>query len=207
MIPDTSIIEKGEELIAIAKEFGVSNIRFFGEVVSENPRPDCGVDILVDVERGRVSQEDIYLLEAKFSTLLGRVVGLKIPDMFLPPILELILEEVVHLDVLLHQNADHLNDTPVDAVIIDHRLELFVIAKRYGAENIRLIGEIVRESHPPDCSIQMLVDLENRRFDQRDLLHLGLRMGRILGCVVNVLTPDMILPPLVQDDRKEAVTL
>ena len=37
MIPDTSIIEKGEELIVIAKEFGAGNIRFFGEVVCKNP--------------------------------------------------------------------------------------------------------------------------------------------------------------------------
>ena len=146
-------------------------------------------------------------MESKFSKLLGRVVGLKTPDMFIPPIFELILEEVVHLDVLLNRNADHLKATHIDSIIIDKRLELLVIAKRHGVKNVRLIGEIVRESHPPDCSIDMLVDLENRRLDQLDLLHLGSQMGRILGRVVNICTPDMILPPLLRDYLQEAITL
>lgn len=207
MILDPTIIEKGKEMLAIAQKFGASNIRFFGEVVHENPRANCGVDILVDVERGRVSQEDLDALRLEFSKLLGREVGLNIPDSFIPPILECVLEEVVHLEVVLQQNADHLKGTHVDAIVIDKRMELLVLAKRYGIKNVRLIGEIVRPSHSPDCSIHLLVDLENRRLDQLDLLHLGIRMGKVLGRVVKIFTPDMLLPPLLQDELREAVPL
>lgn len=209
MIPDKSIIEKGEEMIAIAKEFGASNIRFFGEVTGGNPRPNCGVDILVDAERGRLSKADIYSMESKFSELLGgRLVGLKIPDMFIPPILKLVLEEVVHLDVLLDQNTDHLKEADIDSVIIEKRLELLAMAKRHGATNVRLIGDIVKEWRQPDCSVGMLVDIDRSRyFDRRDLLHLEIRMGKILGRSVNICTPDMIIPPILQDYLRDAVTL
>ncbi len=209
MIPDKSIIEKGEEMIATAREFGATNIRFFGEVVREHARPNCGVDILVDVERGSVTKKDVAVLESKFSKILGgRLIGLKIPDMFIPPIFELILEEVVHLDVLLNQDADHLKGTHIDPIIIEKRLEILVMAKRHGVTNVRLFGEIVEESHRPDCSINMLVDIEDSRFDRyRGLLHLEIRMGRILDRVVNMLTPDMLLPPILRDYLRNAVTL
>ncbi|MCP4111883.1 MAG: hypothetical protein GY749_41205 [Desulfobacteraceae bacterium] len=209
MIPDQSIIEKGEEMIAIAKEYGAFNIRFFGEVVRDHARPNCGVDILVDVERGSVSNKDVVLLESEFSKILGgRLVGLKIPDMFIPPIFELILEEVVHLEVLLDQGTEHLKGTHIDQIVIEKRLEILVLAKRHGVTNVRLFGDIVNKSHQPDCSINLLVDIEDNRFDRYNgPLHLEIRVGRILDRVVNVLTPDMLLPPILQDYLRDAVTL
>ncbi|MDM8525520.1 hypothetical protein QUF80_19295 [Desulfococcaceae bacterium HSG8] len=93
----------------IAKRFDAGNIRFFGEVVSKNPRPNCGVDIIVDMERDKVSENSIRALEAEFERLLGRLVGVKTPRMFLPPIYEdIIMREVVHLDPLLNRSTDHL---------------------------------------------------------------------------------------------------
>ncbi len=207
MIPDAAILEKVEELIAVAGEYGARNLRFFGDVVSERPSPNCGVDMLVDLEGVRDAQADIQALETRFSEVLGRTVNVKTLAMFIPPILDLILDEAVHADVFLHRNADHLRGTPIDADIIEHRLELLVLATRYGAENVRLIGDIARPSHRPDCSVQMLVDRNNQRFDQRELPYLELRMGSILGRVVHVYTPDMILPPQLQHELQSAIQL
>ncbi len=209
MIPDESILEKSEEMVALAEKFGANNIRFFGEVVGGDPRPGCGVDIIVDVERGEVSVEDIDILKSKFKKLLGREVGLRTPDMFLPPIYRIISdEEVVHLDVLLNRSTDHLKETPIDPIVIEKRLELLAIAKRYGLVNLRLAGEIVRKSHQPDCTIQVLADIERSRFvDQLRIYGLELRMGKILGRMVTILIPDMMVPPLTRECLREAIVL
>jgi len=210
MIPDNSILEKAQEMAEIAKKFDASDICFFGEVVGENPRPNCGVDIIVDMERNKVSEGNIRALEAEFERLLGRLVGVKTPDMFLPPIYEdIIMREAVHLDPLLNQSTDHLRETHIDAVIIEKRLEILVLAKRYGLVNIRLAGEIVREDHGTDCRITILADIDrrNRYFDEREVLGLEIRLGNILERNVNILIPDRMIPPLYDDYFRKTVTL
>lgn len=210
MIPDQSILEKVHEMAEIAKRFGASNIRFFGEVVNKNPRPNCGVDIIVDMEKSKASEMNIRALEAAFEKLLGRMVGVKIPDMFLPPIYDdIIMQEIVHLDPLLNQSTDHLRDTHIDDIIIEKRLEILVLAKRHRLINIRLAGEIVRKDHDPDCEITILADIERTRhyFDEREVLGLEIRLGNILKRNVNILIPDRMIPPLFDDYLREIVTL
>ncbi len=208
MLPDDSILEKGEELVALAAKYGAGNIRFFGDVVSAKPRPDCGVDIIVDVERGKTTREDIEALKEEFRQLLGRDVGVNSPDMFLPPVFEILSEEFVHLDVLLDRSTDHLQGTHVDPIIIEKRLELLVIAKRWGLVNLRLVGEIVRKGHPPDCGVRIWADIENRVF-MTPILQYGIesRMGKILGRMVTIVFPREMTPPPFREDYREAIPL
>lgn len=44
---------KREELEAIGRKYGVSNIRIFGSVARGEARPDSDVDLLVTLEKGR----------------------------------------------------------------------------------------------------------------------------------------------------------
>ncbi len=208
MIPDDSILEKGEELVALAAKYGASNIRFFGDVVSKKPQPGCGVDIIVDVERGKTTKEDIEALKEEFQQLLGREVGVNSPNMFLPPVFEILSDEFVHLDVLLDRSTDHLVGTNVDPGVIENRLELLVIAKRYGLVNLRLVGECVRKSHKPDCSVRIWGDVEGRVFmDPLRLYGIESRMGRVLGRMVTINLPNRMTPPPFRDELREAVPL
>ncbi len=53
----------------------------------------------------------------------------------------------------------------------------------------------------------MLVDIEDSRVDQRDLLHFSIRIGKILKRSVNVLATDSIPPPILDDYLSDAVKL
>jgi predicted nucleotidyltransferase len=162
------------------------------------------------MERQKASEGNIRALEAEFEKLLGRLVGLKIPDMFLPPIYEdIIMREVVHLDPLLNRNTDHLTEAHIDEIIIEKRLEILALAKRHRLINLRLAGEIVRENHEPDCRITILADIEQSRhyFDEREVLGLEIRLGDILKRNVTILIPDRMIPPLYDDYYKKTVTL
>ncbi len=208
MIPDNSILEKIEEMIALAKKYGAGNIRFFGDVVSRNPRPACGVDIVVDEDRGRTTREDIENLKMEFQELLGREVGLSTPDMFLPPVFKIVAKEFVHLDVLLDRSTDHLKNTNVDPDIIEKRLELLVIGKRYGLVNLRLVGDCVSNEHKPDCEIRMWADYVGRRHLDHLLLYgVESRMGKVLGRMVTINLPDRMTPPPFRDEIRKAVKL
>ncbi len=123
--------------------------------------------------KGGTTKEDIEKLKAEFAELLGREVGLSTPRMFLPPVFEIYAEEFVHLDALLDRNADHLIEAGVDPIIIEKRLELIVIAKRYDLVNLRLVGDILRKSRRPDCGVRMWADYEGRRYLD-DILIYGL---------------------------------
>ncbi len=211
MIPERSILEKGKELVAIAKRFDARNIRFFGEVVSDNPppRPNCGVDILVDSERGKDAEGTLSALKSAFEAALGRQVGVKTPDMVFPPNLRNILEtEVVHLDVLLDLNDDHLRNSPVDPVIIAHRLELLAIAKRYNVINLRLAGNIVREGHAPDCRITILAEVDHIYSPvQCPFPLLEWRFESILKRTVNLINSRTCIPPLSREALRGVISL
>jgi uncharacterized protein len=207
-IPEESILQKCEEIIAICKEFKADNVRFFGELVGENPLPDCAFQFLVDVQRRTVSNEDFLLLEAKLEKLLGRQVAVSTPDMYIPPILEIKLKEVVHLDVLLNRSTEHLKGTYIDQDIIDKRLEILVLAKRHGMDNVRLIGDIVQDWHTPDSSVSMMVDTDSGSYmGQLDIYYVEFAMERVLGRSVNIYTENMMIPPIRDDYLKDAVAL
>ncbi|MDP3479258.1 MAG: nucleotidyltransferase family protein [Desulfoprunum sp.] len=63
------------EIIRIADQYGVHNIRIFGSVGNETERPDSDVDFLVDLEKGR-SLLDLGGMVFDLQQLLGRNVDI-----------------------------------------------------------------------------------------------------------------------------------
>ena len=63
------------EIIRIAHQYGVHNIRIFGSVRKETERPDSDVDFLVDLEKGR-SLLDLGGMVFDLQQLLGRNVDI-----------------------------------------------------------------------------------------------------------------------------------
>lgn len=47
------IQEKKEHILAIAAKYGASNVRVFGPAVKGVADPNCDIDFLIDLERGR----------------------------------------------------------------------------------------------------------------------------------------------------------
>ena len=47
------IRDKKEQILALAGRHGASNVRVFGPVVDGTADPNCDIDFLVDLEKGR----------------------------------------------------------------------------------------------------------------------------------------------------------
>ncbi|WP_292522230.1 nucleotidyltransferase family protein [Methanoculleus sp.] len=69
----THLVQKRDEILALAKKRGAKNIRIFGSVARNEAREDSDIDLLVDLEPGR-SLLDLGGLAMDLSHLLGRPV-------------------------------------------------------------------------------------------------------------------------------------
>ena len=65
---------KKEQILAIAAKHGASNVRVFGSAVNGSADPQCDIDVLVDLERGR-TLFDLGGLIVDFQQLLKRNVN------------------------------------------------------------------------------------------------------------------------------------
>ncbi len=79
---DEIIGDRREQILALAKQCGVYNVRVFGSVARGEARPDSDVDFVVDVEP-EVSMGFVRLW-ADLEDLLGRRVDL-VTERSLPP--------------------------------------------------------------------------------------------------------------------------
>jgi predicted nucleotidyltransferase len=86
------------------------------------------------------------------------------------------------------------------------RDEIYSIASRHGARNIRIFGSSVHGEFRADSDIDFLVDLDSDRslFDLGELL---LELQELLGRKVDVVTEDSIYWLLKRRILKEAVPL
>ncbi|MBI3321979.1 MAG: nucleotidyltransferase family protein [Candidatus Omnitrophica bacterium] len=90
--------------------------------------------------------------------------------------------------------------------IRDHRAEILRLAAKYGARNMRVFGSVARGDARPDSDIDVLVDLE----PGHSLLDLGgllIELQELLGCHVDVVTPQGIRPRLRERILREAISL
>jgi prevent-host-death family protein len=86
------------------------------------------------------------------------------------------------------------------------REEILSIADRYGARNIRVFGSAARGQATSTSDVDILVDLE----PGRSLLDLGGLLDdlqRLLGCSVDVVTPNTLRDSIRQKVLREAVPL
>ena len=94
----------------------------------------------------------------------------------------------------------------IDGLLRQKRDEIFKIASRHGAKNIRVFGSAARGEAGSDSDIDFLIDLESDRslFDLGELL---LELQELLGRKVDVVTEDSIYWLLRRRILKEAVPL
>jgi len=94
----------------------------------------------------------------------------------------------------------------IDELLRQKRDEIFKIASRHGAKNIRVFGSAARGEAGSDSDIDFLIDLESDRslFDLGELL---LELQELLGRKVDVVTEDSIYWLLRRRILKEAVPL
>ncbi|OHB58204.1 MAG: nucleotidyltransferase [Planctomycetes bacterium RBG_13_44_8b] len=80
------------------------------------------------------------------------------------------------------------------------------LAARYGAKNIRVFGSAARGDFDQFSDIDFLVDMEKGR----SLLDMGgllMELQELLGCKVDVVTPQGLRPRIRETVLKEAMAL
>ena len=85
-----------EEILAIARRHGASNVRVFGSVARGEASPDSDIDILVDLELGR-SLLDHAQLQIDLEALLGRKVDVVTARGLRPRLRDRVLQEAIPL--------------------------------------------------------------------------------------------------------------
>ena len=75
------------------------------------------------------------------------------------------------------------------------RQEIFRIAARHGARNIRLFGSAARGEDRPDSDLDLLVEMESGR-SLLDLVALGQDLEDLLQGKVDVLTDSSVHPAI-----------
>lgn len=87
---------KRDLILAIAKRYGISNVRVFGSVACGQDRPDSDVDFLVDLDLGR-TLFDLGGFLAEVEQLLARKVDVVTDKSLHWYIRESVLKEAVSL--------------------------------------------------------------------------------------------------------------
>ncbi len=89
-----ALIEKREEILRIASQYGGSNVRVFGSHVNGETRPDSDLDILLVMEPGR-SLFDLIGIKQDLEHLLGCQVDVVSEDGLSPYLRDRVLREAV----------------------------------------------------------------------------------------------------------------
>jgi predicted nucleotidyltransferase len=86
------LLDKRDEIQAVASRYGASRLRVFGSVARGEARPDSDLDLLVDLEPGR-SLLDLGGLLMDLQELLGRKVDVVTERGLRPRVLESVLRD------------------------------------------------------------------------------------------------------------------
>jgi hypothetical protein len=73
----------------------------------------------------------------------------------------------------------------IEEVIGRRRSAILRLAERYGARNVRVFGSVARRTATSNSDLDLLVDPVRSRID---IVHLGLRLEKLLGRHVDVVT-------------------
>ncbi len=85
--------EKRDEILALAKKHGATNVRVFGSAARGESRQDSDIDFLVDWDYERVSAWGGAGLFEELEALLGRKVDIATESQLRPRIRERVLKE------------------------------------------------------------------------------------------------------------------
>ena len=86
------------------------------------------------------------------------------------------------------------------------RQQIFLLARKYGAHNVRIFGSVARGEARPDSDIDFLVELEPGRslFDLGGLLY---ELQSLLGVEVDVVTEKGLRARIREQVLRDAVPL
>lgn len=91
------LVDKREEILRLAAQHGVTNVRVFGSVARGEARPDSDIDLLVDQDWSRLSAWGGMELVVALEDLLGRRVEVATVEELKPRIRARVLREAVPL--------------------------------------------------------------------------------------------------------------
>jgi len=94
----------------------------------------------------------------------------------------------------------------IEELLIEKRNDILATAARHGARNVRVFGSVARGEADDASDVDFLVDME----PGRSLLDLGgllMDLQELLGCEVDVATPNGLKPRIRERVLREAVRL
>lgn len=91
-------------------------------------------------------------------------------------------------------------------MLVAKRKEIFEVAARHGARNIRVFGSIARGEATSGSDIDLLVDMEPDRKSPA-LENMSKELAELLGCRVDVATEEDLRPRVRQRVLEEAIPL
>ena len=105
------------------------------------------------------------------------------------------------------QNSKAMEEpTDIRALIEEKRADIFRIAARYGASNVRIFGSVSRGEQGPGSDVDFLVDMESGR-SLLDRAGLVLELQELLGLEVDVATERSLKDRIRNRVLAEAVPL
>jgi hypothetical protein len=168
----------------------LGRVGYGGEVVivERSGRP-MAVIMPVDMYEGLVGQQSAHI------TPVGRV-GEPAPTPY----------HAAQQKAANHASGDIRSSPAAMEWLKAKREDILSIASRYGARNVRVFGSASRGQATSTSDVDILVDLE----PGRSLLDLGGLLDdlqRVLGCSVDVVTPNTLRDNMRQTVLQEAVPL
>ncbi|MBM0740249.1 nucleotidyltransferase family protein [Phormidium sp. CLA17] len=91
-------------------------------------------------------------------------------------------------------------------VLRGKRAEIFAIAAKYGASNVRVFGSVARGEEHPDSDIDFLMEIEPGR-SLLDQIALMQDLERLLGRKVDVAEPETLHEKIRDRVLEEAISL
>jgi predicted nucleotidyltransferase len=94
----------------------------------------------------------------------------------------------------------------IDKVLTSRREEILQVAKRYGADNVRVFGSRARGESRPESDVDLLVTV-GEHASLLDIVAIKQDLEDLLRSTVHVVTEDAISPYLRDQVLREAVPL
>jgi predicted nucleotidyltransferase len=92
-------------------------------------------------------------------------------------------------------------------VLFNNRDRVLRLASSYGAVSVRIFGSTARKEDDSESDLDLLVEIPPERLRLLDLIELGNEISDILGCKVDIGTPEMLKPSIRQQVLSEALSL
>jgi predicted nucleotidyltransferase len=100
------------------------------------------------------------------------------------------------------ENGGGMNKQEIIARIQANR----ALLEKFSVKSISVFGSVVRDELRPDSDVDILVEFHsNARIGLFTFVHLKNQLSDLLGCPVDLVTPDALHPALREDILGEAV--